>query len=134
MLHQKAKYEATCILQKTRLDVREKGLSARKEAAVAMAELTVFEVEEADDAASHASPDASEIERTKYKLTEKYVKKQNDILNSDKDKQYDVIPSAVEHVKPKLSSFAVEFTPHQIPNEPTNVPLTDIAIPKANFV
>ncbi|CAC5400193.1 unnamed protein product [Mytilus coruscus] len=48
LLTQKAEYEATCIIEKAKLAAKEKGLSARKEAAVAMAELNAIEEDETE--------------------------------------------------------------------------------------
>ncbi|CAG2215035.1 unnamed protein product [Mytilus edulis] len=58
LLTQKAEYEATCIIEKAKLAAKEKGLSARKEAAVAMAELNAIEEDETE---SESSDNGSEI-------------------------------------------------------------------------
>ncbi|CAG2207701.1 unnamed protein product [Mytilus edulis] len=58
LLTQKAEYEATCIIEKAKLAAKEKGLSARKEAAVAMAELNAIEEDETE---LESSDNGSEI-------------------------------------------------------------------------
>ena len=42
-MNQRAHYEASCIIQKAQIDVKDRGLLARRDAAVATAELQVLE-------------------------------------------------------------------------------------------
>ncbi|VDI26079.1 Hypothetical predicted protein [Mytilus galloprovincialis] len=98
LLTQKAEYEATCIIEKAKLAAKEKGLSARKEAAVAMAELNAIEEDETE---SESSDNGSEI--VKIQLTKRYVEDQNKILSKENDKEkYISKPSQLD---PSVPSF-----------------------------
>ncbi|CAC5390365.1 unnamed protein product [Mytilus coruscus] len=106
LLTQKAEYEATCIIEKAKLAAKEKGLSARKEAAVAMAELNAIEEDETE---SESSDNGSEI--VKIQLTKKYVEDQNKILSKENDNEkYISRPSQLD---PSVPSF-----------KPSNLPTT----------
>lgn len=79
LLEQKADYEANALIQKAKLDVEGKRLSARKEAAITMAQLKAVEEEVFD---SEHSSVIDNDEHVAQERTEQYVNFQNGLLNA----------------------------------------------------